>query len=496
MLWKVRHTIDRSIKFSYTAKAHEHLRLLVENLNRRSTGWKVGDCIEGTEKVINYNHTYILDALNQLAELYETEWQITEETVNGKQIKTIHLRKVEYNKENPLKLSYGKGHGFKVGVGRTSGDIPPEIILVETTDRNIDYSTYGSKYLLLPKNKTLVYEGKTYKTDADGTCVMRADKELTTAKEDSLDCTAIYPSRVGTVSSVIEVNKENNFFDFVDKDIPEELNFEDCLIAGETMTVIFQTGMLTGKEFEVKYIHEAKDKKEARRFEIVPQEIDGITMPEPEVWRPKVGDTYAVFGMQLPKAYICNDSTQTGASWEAFKEAAKYLYEHEDKAFIFTGTLDGIWAKKRWLEIGGKIVLGGYVNFSDTQFHPEGSLIRMIGIKRFVNNPYSPEIELSNEPIGTSVSSDLNKIETNEVTVIEKHKDALQFTKRRFRDAKETMSMLEDALLNFSGSVNPITVSTMQLLVGDESLQFRFVNSKTNPVQLAHNITYNANTKY
>ena len=509
MLWKVRHTVDRSIKFSYTAKPHEHLRLLVENLNRRSTGWKVGDCIEGTEKVINYNHTYILDAFNQLAELYETEWQIIEETVEGKQIKTIHLRKVEYNKENPLKLSYGKGHGFKVGVGRESGEIPPEIILVETTDRNIDYSTYGSKYLLLPKNKTIRFDGikfeneegfdstkaRIYKTDADGTCVMRADKELTTAKEDSLDCTAIYPSRVGTVSAVIEVNKKNNFFDFVDKDIPEELNFEDCLIAGESMTVIFQTGMLTGKEFEVKYIHEAKDKKEARRFEIVPQEIDGITMPEPEVWRPKVGDTYAVFGMQLPKAYICNDSTQTGASWEAFKEAAKYLYEHEDKAFIFTGTLDGIWAKKRWLEIGGKIVLGGYVDFYDTQFHPEGSLIRMIGIKRYINNPYSPEIELSNEPVSISVSSDLNKIETNKVEVDIKHKDALQFTKRRFRDAKETMSMLEDALLNFSGSVNPITVSTMQLLVGDESLQFRFVNSKTNPVQVSHNITYNASTR-
>lgn len=495
MLWKVRNTLDRRIKFPYTAKPNEHLRLLVENLNRRGIGWKIGDCIEGTEKVINYSHTYIHDALNQLADMYETEWEITEETVNGKQIKTIHLRKVEYNKENPLKLSYGKGHGFKVGVGRQFGEIPPEIILVDTTDRNIDYSTYGAKNLLLPKDKTLVYEGRIYKTDVDGTCVMRADKELTTAKEDSLDCTAIYPSRVGTVSAVIEVNKENNFFDFVDKDIPEELNFEDCLIAGETMTVIFQTGMLTGKEFEVKYIHEAKDKKEARRFEIVPQEIDGITMPEPEVWRPKVGDTYAVFGMQLPKAYICNDSTQTGASWEAFKEAAKYLYEHEDKKFTFTGTLDGIWAKKRWLEIGGKIVLGRYVNFSDTQFHPEGSLIRMIGIKHYVNNPYSPEIELSNEPIGTSVSSDLNKIETNEVTVIEKHKDALQFTKRRFRDAKETMSMLEDALLNFSGSVNPITVSTMQLLVGDESLQFRFVNSKTNPVQVSHNITFNTSTK-
>ena len=495
MLWKVRNTLDRRIKFPYTAKPNEHLRLLVENLNRRGIGWKIGDCIEGTEKVINYSHTYIHDALNQLADMYETEWEITEETVNGKQIKTIHLRKVEYNKENPLKLSYGKGHGFKVGVGRESGDIPPEIILVETSNRNIDYSTYGAKNLLLPKSKTLVYEGRTYKTDADGTCVMRADKELTTAKEESLDCTEIYPSRVGTVSSVIEVDKEKNFLDFVDKDIPESLDFAKCLIAGENMTVIFQTGILTGKEFEVKYIHEVKDKKAARRFEIVPQEIDGITMPESEVWRPKTGDTYAVFGMQLPADYICNDKAQTGASWEVFKEAAKYLFEHEDKSFVFTGILDGIWAKKRWLEIGGKIVLGGYVNFSDTQFHPEGSLIRMIGIKRYVNNPYSPEIELSNEPIGTSVSSDLNKIETNEVTVIEKHKDALQFTKRRFRDAKETMSMLEDALLNFSGSVNPITVSTMQLLVGDESLQFRFVNSKTNPVQVSHNITFNTSTK-
>ena len=218
-------------------------------------------------------------------------------------------------------------------------------------------------------------------------------------------------------------------------------------------------------------------------------------MPESDLFRPKEGDTYAVFGIQLPEAYICDNSTQTGASWEVFKEAAKYLFEHEDKKFTFTGTLDGIWAKKRWLQIGGKIKLGGFVDFSDVQFHPEGTLIRMISVKRYVNNPYSPEIELSNEPVGASVSDELNKIETNEVTVIEKHKDALQFTKRRFRDAKETMAMLEGAFLNFSNSIDPITVRTMQLLVGDESLQFRFVNSKTNPAQVSHNIIYNANTR-
>jgi hypothetical protein len=502
-LWKIRNTVDNRIKFPYTAKPKEHLKLIVDNLNRRSSGWVIGDCIDGTEKLINYNHTYCLDGLSQLAEIYETEYQITEAVIEGAHTKTVHLKKVEYNKDNPLTLSYGKGHGFKTGVGRESGDIPPEIILVETTDRNIDYSKYGAKELLMPKSQTIRYDGthfdgedgfnvaisRTYKTDEYGTAVMRADHELTTAKEDSLDCTEIYPSRVGKVSEVGTVDTEKHFYDFYDNDIPDNLNFKDCLIEGEKMTVIFQSGMLSGKEFEVRYTHVG------RKFEIIPQEIDGITMPDGGVWMPEVGDKYAVFGIQLPEAYISDNATRTGASWDVFREAVKYLYEHENKMFTFTGTLDGIWAKKRWLQIGGKIVLGGFVNFTDNQFHPEGSLIRMVGIKRFVNNPYSPEIELSNTPVGTSVASELNKIETNEVQVEENHKKALQFTKRYYRDAKETMEMLADSLLNFSGAINPITVATMQMLVGDESLQFRFVNSKTDPVVVNHDISYNLSTK-
>lgn len=502
-LWKIRNTVDNRIKFPYTAKPKEHLKLIVNNLNRRSSGWVIGDCIDGTEKLINYNHTYCLDGLSQLAETYETEYQITEAVIEGVHTKTVHLKKVEYNKNNPLTLSYGKGHGFKTGVGRESGDIPPEIILVETTDRNIDYSKYGAKELLMPKSQIIRYDGthfdgedgfnaaisRTYKTDEYGTAVMRADHELTTAKEDSLDCTEIYPSRVGKVSEVSTVDTEKHFYDFYDNAIPDNLNFEDCLIEGEKMTVIFQSGMLSGKEFEVKYTHVG------HKFEIIPQEIDGITMPDGGVWMPEVGDKYAVFGIQLPEAYISDNATRTGASWDVFREAVKYLYEHENKMFTFTGTLDGIWAKKRWLQVGGKIVLGGFVNFTDNQFHPEGSLIRMVGIKRFVNNPYSPEIELSNTPVGTSVASELNKIETNEVQVEENHKKALQFTKRYYRDAKETMEMLADSLLNFSGAINPITVATMQMLVGDESLQFRFVNSKTDPVVVNHDISYNLSTK-
>lgn len=491
-LWKIRNTVDNRIKFSYTATPREHLELFVANANRRSSGWKVGECVEGKEVTFEYNHTYILDGLNDFANQIGTEWQI----IN----KTVHLRKVEYNKSSPLVLSYGKGNGFKTGVGRESGDIPVEIILVQGTDRNIDFSKYGSKELLLPKSQTLTYEGRTYKSSSDGLSVMRADKALTTGHEDSLDCSEIYPSRVGTVSSVIEVNAEDSLYDFIDNSIPDSLDFEDYLIDGENMTVIFQTGMLSGsdKEFEVKYYHKPTTvqgkTKPGKRFEIVPQEIDGITMPDGKIYTPQPGDSYAVFGIQLPDSYICDNKTQTGASWDMFREAAKFLYEHEDKKFTFTGTLDGIWAKKRWLQIGGKIILGGYVLFSDEHFMPEGSLIRITGIKRYVNQPYKPEIELSNTTVGASISSELNKPGQNEVVIEDRYKDALKFTKRRFRDAKETMGMLEDALLNFSEAINPVAVQTMQLLVGDESLQFRFVNSKTNPVTVNHVVTYDKDT--
>lgn len=178
-----------------------------------------------------------------------------------------------------------------------------------------------------------------------------------------------------------------------------------------------------------------------------------------------------------------------------FREAAKYLYENEDPKFTFKGELDSIYSKKRWLSIGGKIKLGGYILFKDPQFIPEGIKIRITSIKEYIHRPYSPIIELSNTTTGVTVSSELNKIESNEVKTDNQYKNSIQFTKRRFRDAKETISMLNDALLHFSGSISPISVQTMSLLVGDESLQFRFVNNKTNPTQVEYLVTYDSKKK-
>ena len=144
--YKLRNIVDKRLKFNLTAKPIEHLQQIVDNLNLRDTGWSVGECIENSEKLISYNHTFCLDALNQVAAAFETEWEISQ--------KIISITKVEKNKENPLPLSYGKGNGFRTGIKRATDNNKKavEILYVQGGNRNIDFSVYQSQDLLLPKN--------------------------------------------------------------------------------------------------------------------------------------------------------------------------------------------------------------------------------------------------------------------------------------------------------------------------------------------------------
>ena len=136
-----------------------------------------------------------------LADEFKTEWEI-----KGK---TVHLRRVEYNKSNPLRLRYGQDCGLKPGVSRENFGTksPCEILLVQGGSKNIDASAYGSVELLLPKSQTISFDGvkfsdeagfdassaRSYTTDATGTEVTRTDRPLVTYAEDSVDLSSIYP---------------------------------------------------------------------------------------------------------------------------------------------------------------------------------------------------------------------------------------------------------------------------------------------------------------
>ena len=480
--YKFRNPNDKTLKFPFTASPRYHIQILVDCLNMIDSGWQVGNCIEASEKLVSYNHNNCLEALEMIAKAFETEYEIIG--------KTIHLHKVEYFKDNPLPLQYGKGKGFKTGVSRTTEQSRITRLYVQGGDRNIDRSKYGNKELLLPKSQEYVYEGVTFLSDDKGLSIaIKNAQNNGFVNEQSLDLSHIYPKRKGSVSQVFEVNHDKHFYDFTDTSIPEALNFSDLQIKGEKMLIYFESGMLSGREFEVqKYDHNQK------RFQLVPKEEDGVTMPN-DIFKPAIGDEYSVYNMQMPNAYICDDNTKTGASWEMMKEACKYLYENRTDMFTFTGDLDGIWAKKNWVNVGGRLKMGAYINFSDTEFQRTPVAIRIVGLKEYVNNPYSPQIELSNKVQGHSFVSEMRKLQNQEVYFGELNKRTQSLTKRSWRDAQETIKQIEAAFPEYTKSIVPATVQTMMALIGNKATQFAFVSSKTNPITVPHALYFDKNTK-
>ena len=103
--------IPRKLKFQLTGKPRFFLELLVDNMNQSGVGgWSIGTCIDAPEKTLAFSHEFCLDVLNRFADEWGTEFEIVS--------KTINFGKVEKFKDDPLPLSYGRGNGFKTGVGR------------------------------------------------------------------------------------------------------------------------------------------------------------------------------------------------------------------------------------------------------------------------------------------------------------------------------------------------------------------------------------------
>lgn len=494
---------DRRLKFFVTGPAATHLDLLVRCLNGKRSGWSYESTVDTSlEKTVGYDFGNCKEALQLIADGFETEWEII-----GKK---IVLGKVEHGKATPVSMSYGKGNGFLPGVERKNynDEIPLSRLFVQGGDRNIVFSRYGSKTLMMPKGVTVGFDGdrfsweggysqskaKTFTTDSDGASVSLVG--ATSECDGALDCSEIYPKRVGTVSEVIVVDAKKNLYDFVDNTIPLTLDYAECATS-ETMTVIFQTGALAGREFDVAFTKRKADVV-VNRFAIVPATIDEVDMPSAS-FAPASGDKYIVFHCSLPQSYINDPDTHTGAEWDVLRKAVAYLWDSCRPRFSISGKMDGIWSRLRWDSIGGNIVPGGYISFTDERFCPEAFSVRITAVTKFVNRPYSPEITLSNEPTRGGVVSSIRDVKGDVVTTQGDVYGGMNYTRRRYRDVKETTDALREALdsfdVDFDESIKPITVQTMQAVVGDDSLQYWFTDSLTSNTEIDPPLVWNASAK-
>ena len=417
---RMRNPDDGTLSFPYTATASDHLSLIIANLNRYSNGneWTVGECVDdGTVKFLQYDYVSCLDALNSIADIFGTEWEISGTTVS--------LHKVEYNINSPLELEYGKMKGLRPGIVRETAARPLTRIYTQGGSRNIDASQYGSAILLLPKSVTFKYDGnkfedeagfdndkaRTYTTDSGGTYISSSKNASRLVNEGVIDCTDIYPS---ATHSVIGFDYGETVPSWVTLNVPENLDYSQYVILGELPTVTFQSGNLQGKTFEIRRNQDgsltiSKEYTELGafvgwKFMMASVIENGMRLPDLQSGMvPENGDTCRVFGVKLPAEYICDNENKTGASWDMLRRGITYLYEYEDSIFSLKVEIDPIWARTNWGYAVQKFRIGGYVKYINSSWAQGGVMLRIQSIRQGVSNPYSIEIELGNGIVGGGI---------------------------------------------------------------------------------------------
>lgn len=436
-LFVFHNTVDGRTSFSLTATPLEHLKMLIDNLNERDGSdqygrpwWRYdeGKCLVGEVKTITYDSLNCFEALQLIAGEFGTEFDVFagaegDPSSDNPQVyvyREIVLNKIEYGKDAPLAMGYGRNNGFKSEVTRIADDtvVPVGTLYVKTSDKNINASKYGHTTLQMPVGNHFFANGKFESEWEDivsiitsslfivpegKNCVYQDGTENIT--EGCIDCTDIYPQRVGSVSYVEGPNYDNTIYTFADASIPENLDYSQNHIGGDNPTIVFQTGMLAGKEFRIEqYIPGDKV------FKIVPQTIDGVDMPS-NSFPIAEGDKYIVYGIAMPDTYIFS------AEREVLRRAINELLRLKNPQYLYNGQVDGLWAENDWTTKSKNIRCGGYIHFED--LNEERLLLRIESIKSYINNPYNIDITFGDRALKPrykttllmSLSQDMTKAE-------------------------------------------------------------------------------------
>lgn len=387
--------VDKRASFDFTATASEHLQLAIDSLNGKFSSegisWSRGgvNC-KDTTKHLKYDGITVWEALQQIREAYETDI-----FVDGS---TISLGR-EGDKSNALPLAYGKGKGLLSGLERLkhNDDTTPMCLYVTGTKRNM-----STGRLTLEKDVVLAVDlqsgtierdtggvsinpdGRTlYRTDPAGQYIAewsptdkfeqalpRLRTEATYTNEE------IYPSHVTTIKTVTKVKEHY--------EVNSDLDYSKLRIDGEQMQVVFQTGNLAGRDFDAHYY------PSTGRIAIVPKEEDDTTLPN-DTLCPKVGDQYIVTGIKLPEEYIKE------AQRKLTDEALRHLVKLQRQRYSYKAEIDPVYLHTNHDKIAPQLTVGRYVHLTDPHIAVGDPYIRIVGKRTYLDRPYQPEIELSNE---------------------------------------------------------------------------------------------------
>lgn len=267
---------DGLTEFSYTGTADSMLTMLVAKVNEIKSGWVVTSVDTTTKKTLEFYNETCYEAIYKIAEAFDLEF-----TIKGKAI-AMHET-----------IGTAKSYVFQYGLDKGLYSLERRLIANAPHYTRI-YGFGGTTnipYTYRDNAQRLIFEGD-YLEKETGTYGV---KEGIYINED------IYPQRTSTLTAV-NMAFEGSDFD-ADTSYVEDttLNFDinDQLLEGETATIVFKSGDLSGYEFEIwKY-----DATTKRMYINAYSEENGFTLPR-TLQKAAVNDEYTLVNINMPQSYI------------------------------------------------------------------------------------------------------------------------------------------------------------------------------------------------
>ncbi|KAA6351219.1 hypothetical protein EZS27_001365 [termite gut metagenome] len=382
---------EEETSFSLDDTPAVHLQLIVDNINRikNSNAWTIGQVVSSVRKTVVYDTVNCFDALKKLAETYETEWWVEGTTLNLSRCEHGALLELGYRQGLKSLLKDENEHAFFFTRLYPLG-----------STRNIDRAAYGSKRLHLPDNARYVEQN---------TQLGIVEYSEEAAFKD------IYPRRVGTVNRVRteEVTGEdgNPFTIYYFSDPELTFNPNDYEIAGLVKHIVFESGELNGRDFEVNWNASKSE------FEIITQFPEaGMQLPGAGgVMIPKTGDKYVLYNLRMPDAYYAL------AEQELAEAVTDFLQKYSMDTAVYKSASDYVY----FLENNIRPVIGQRVKLISPEYFTAGSReSRIVSVSRKLSNPPDAEIEFSN----ALSSGRLTQLENNVVDIQTAFKEQLDKT--------------------------------------------------------------------
>ena len=445
--------------------------VLISNASRVFAGqWALGECPEtAADRTLTFGETdNCLAVLQRLCKEFETEFEITQ--AGG--VRTIHFKKV--GQTFPFTFRYGRGKGLYALERQnvSSSNIITRLKVYGST-RNIT-ARYRAQRLCLPGKKK--GESCIEKTDASWRFgVWEATKYF----ED------IYPKQKGRVTAV-DAASELVFTDSAMAfDLSEKVTSKGAdgkeetkttyLLPGTSAKVHFNTGNLSGYEFEVaKYDHATKT------FTLKAFKDDrGETFPSKTsaAFRIGVGDEYSLLDIAPPQAVV-------DAAEKELEEAGSKYYDQNSQPKVQYGLTVAEEFLRSLSGVGSTsdvFAVGDYIPVEDEALEVKKS-VRIQSFTRNLLRPYDYQLTLS-DTVTTSIINRIisDQIETDKIIRMNNIKDPAT-ARANWRRSREVMAAVFDPEGNYyTEKIRPQSIDTIALSVGAKSMQFGLTNTVFEP---------------